>query len=362
MKRYFIKIIAMILCVTTLFIIGCGTQEVHSCEYTVTCEETPYLKTEATCRSQAEYYYVCDCLLYEIPYRIYQYTGNVQMMIDALPYFERYVECLEKRIQTNFHFDLGDWMGHKNSPLVPKEFVISFYLVKSLRITVLAQKLSGKENAEWSRKLESTRTAFLNEYLDESGRCKINEQTAVAMMLEGGLYRDQKVLADQLVEVVLRDKVKLTSGMVGVQYLYDALAQSGRPDLAYRLMTESDPGYKTWYENGATTLWESWDGKDNGSHNHHMFSCVIAWFYKSLLGIAPMEEYPAFEKIELSPCFIPQLGFAKGSMITVKGEIKAEWKYEDQQIVYSVTIPSGVQASYKGQTLTVGENRFTVSI
>ncbi len=304
---------------------------------------------------------VCDCLLYEIPYRIYQYTGNPQMLIDALPYFERYVECLEKRIQTNFHFDLGDWMGHKNSPLVPKEFVISFYLVKSLRITVLAQKLSGNQKSEWSSRLKATRSAFLNEYLDESGCCKVPSQTALAMMIEEGLYRDQKVLANQLVEVVLHDQIKLTSGMVGVQYLYDALAHSERADLVYRLMTESDPGYKTWYESGATTLWESWDGKDNGSHNHHMFSCVIAWFYKSLLGVAPMEEYPAFEKLELCPCFIPQLGFVKGSMITVKGEIKAEWKYENQQIVYSVTIPNGVQASFRGQELAVGENRFILN-
>ena len=305
---------------------------------------------------------VCDCLLYEIPYQIYRYTGRTEMMIKAIPYFEKYVDYLEKRIRDHAHFDLGDWMGHENSPLIPKEFVLAFYLLKAFKITALANKLAHKDSAVWMNKLKTFRTDFLNEYLNESGRCKINEQTSIAMMIVEGLYRDQKVLADQLVEVVLRDKVKLTSGMVGVQYLYDALAQSGRPDLAYRLMTESDPGYKTWYESGATTLWEAWDGKDNGSHNHHMFSCVIAWFYKSLLGIAPMEESPAFEKIELSPCFIPQLGFAKGSMHTVKGEIKAGWKYEKNQIQYRVILPIGIKASFRGQELTVGENCFVIGI
>jgi len=32
------------------------------------------------------------------------------------------------------------------------------------------------------------------------------------------------------------------------------------PDLAYRMLTQSEPGYKTWYEYGATTLFEKWDG------------------------------------------------------------------------------------------------------
>ena len=32
------------------------------------------------------------------------------------------------------------------------------------------------------------------------------------------------------------------------------------PDLAYRMLTQSEPGYKTWYEYGATALFEKWDG------------------------------------------------------------------------------------------------------
>ena len=46
--------------------------------------------------------------------------------------------------------------------------------------------------------------------------------------------------------------------------------------------------------------WEEWNGENRGSHNHHMYSGVISWFFRSLLGISPIEDAPAFEKIELT--------------------------------------------------------------
>ena len=38
----------------------------------------------------------------------------------------------------------------------------------------------------------------------------------------------------------------LQAGMVGIQYIYSALFEIGRGDLAFRLLTDSDPGYRTW--------------------------------------------------------------------------------------------------------------------
>ena len=111
---------------------------------------------------------------------------------------------------------------------------------------------------------------------------------------------------------------------------------------------------------GATTLWEKWDGADGGSHNHHMFSGVIAWFFKSLLGIAPNPNNPAFEKIELKPVFIKELGYVRGSFLTVRGEISARWKFEDGKFIYTVEVPEGISASLGGEKLKTGKNIFTI--
>ena len=91
-----------------------------------------------------------------------------------------------------------------------------------------------------------------------------------------------------------------------------------------------------------------------------MYSGVISWFFRSLLGISPLENAPAFEKIKLKPVFIESLGYAKGSMETSRGKIEADWVFRDGKFIYSVTIPEGVSATFRGKTLTVGENVFFI--
>ncbi len=304
---------------------------------------------------------VCDGLLYELPYRIYLYTGDKGMLIESIPYFERYAAYLTEQIRENYEFALGDWMGYTNSKIIPRQFVRDFYLIKILKITALAHELNGNTDPIWKERAQDAKHAFMKTYLAPDGRCTVAEQSSIAMMLEEGLCQDSGVLAKQLEEVLLRDECKLTSGMVGVQYLYSALAHSGRADLAYRLIAKSAPGYKTWLDHGATTLWERFAGEEYGSHNHHMFSGVIAWFFKSLLGITPTEEHPAFTRLTLTPCFVEEIGFVKGTMQTVKGKIEASWAYEGDYIVYTVELPDGIDASFCGKTLAVGSNRFLIN-
>lgn len=304
---------------------------------------------------------VCDCMFYELPYKVYLYTGKAEMLISGIDVMEKYARFLEGKYLEGHKFILADWQGGINSSLVPRVFVRDFYLIKVLTITVFAQNLAGVGNAIWKEKLEKYTKEFKERYLDESGKCNVSSQCAIAMMIMAGLYEDKQVLCDQLIEVVEGDKYELTCGMVGIQYIYDALSECGRGDIAYKLITETSPGYKSWFELGATTLWEKWDGKDEGSHNHHMFSGIIAWFYKSLLGIAPNAEHPAFERIELKPVFVKELGFVKGSFETVRGKISAEWRYENGEFNYTVEVPEGISASFGGEALSAGKNTFTIT-
>ncbi len=304
---------------------------------------------------------ICDGLLYELPYRIYVYTGNRRMLVEAIPYFERYIEYLAEKIRQGHTFTYGDWMGYTCSKVVPKNFVRDFYFMKALLITKIAHALADTDVSRWERRYEEKKEDFLNRYLDESGRCVIDQQSSLAMLLMSGLYRDREIIRSQLVAAVKRDELRLTSGMVGVQYLYHALSDAGRPDLAYKMITETEPGYKTWFRHGATTLWERWEGEEDVSHNHHMFAGIISWFYRSLLGITPSADASGFERIELRPCFIKEAGFVKGHMETVRGRIEAAWRCESDGFRYTVILPEGITASFRGQTLSAGKHEFFVS-
>lgn len=301
----------------------------------------------------------CDCFLFELPYRVWLYTADSSMLCGAIDAFENYLTYLRRKILENAEFLLADWTGSNNDPRIPGAMVRDFYYLKALYITDIAYRLyNGRE--PYREELARAKERFFSTYLTLDGRCRIEEQSAIAMLMTPWAAGADAMLGRQLCEVVVRDGLTLTTGMVGVQYLYDALCLAGRADLAYRIITESVPGYRTWYEQGATTLWEHWDGANHGSHNHHMFSGVIAWFYKALLGIRPTEDAPGFTRLVLSPNFIREVGFIKGEFEIPYGKIKAEWFAIDGGFCYRVTIPEGVHATFNDQKLYVGENEFFI--
>ena len=304
---------------------------------------------------------VCDCLLYELPYRVYLYTGDPSMLIEGREQFKSYLKGFDQRLEDGTYLWLADWMGHDNSKRIPQRFVLDFYRIKSLRVTLLAEQLAnGADVKKWSDQLKLREKEFMDTYLDENGYSTIEEQTSLAMQICFDLYRDFDKLKEQLKRTVERDEFRLTCGMVGVQYLYGALSRCGLQDYAYKIITESDPGYRLWHSHGATTLWERWDGVQIHSHNHHMFSNILGWFYTGLLGIAPAQSNPGFEKIELSPAFVSDMSFCYGWEDTVRGRIEAKWERKDGEIEYTVTVPETVSASYQGYDLTTGTNVFRI--
>lgn len=74
-----------------------------------------------------------------------------------------------------------------------------------------------------------------------------------------------------------------------------APTNAGRTDMAYRvLLTDTYPGWLFQVKQGATTMWERWDGytpekgfQDPGmnSLNHYAFGSVSEWLYRTVAGI-----------------------------------------------------------------------------
>lgn len=299
---------------------------------------------------------VCDNLLFELPYRTYLYTGDKKMLVESIPYFERYVKFLCAKKRDGYEFILGDWMGCGNSELTPKELVRDCFLLEALRVTAFAHSLNGTDGSAFGSALDELKNELIDTYVMPDGTAKVTSQTSLSMLLRFNIYRDKSKIAEQLVKTVEKDEFKLTCGMVGFRYLYDALTECGRPEYALKLITESEPGYKGWYSLGATTLWECWDGNEKGSHNHHMFSGVIAWFFKSLVGINLDEKKPGYARIELKPCLIAKVGFVKASVDTPYGRLSAEWSYADGEFTYVTDIPNGIEAELNGKKLKNGIN------
>ena len=88
---------------------------------------------------------VCDCLLYELPYKVYLYTGRSDLLLAGIAHFERYIEFLEKKVAEGHEFSLGDWMSNARKNAVPKQTVTDIHLLKAYDITSFAHRIAKTE-------------------------------------------------------------------------------------------------------------------------------------------------------------------------------------------------------------------------
>ena len=143
----------------------------------------------------------------------------------------------------------------------------------------------------------ASRAAFNHKFFQSDTALYDNgSQTALSCALYQGLVEPEnkaRVLAN-LVAAVEKANSHIDTGILGAKYLLNALLENGRADVAYRMVAQNDqPSWGWWLEQGATTLWEQWNGTE--SRNHIMFGDVSAWFYKALAGIQPDPRSPGFK-------------------------------------------------------------------
>ena len=141
------------------------------------------------------------------------------------------------------------------------------------------------------------RAAFRRRFVTGEGRLVSETQTAYVLVLYFGLLdRDE---TDQAVAALVRDIEArgdhLSTGFVGTPYLLHVLTNHGRLDLAYQLLLQtSSPSWLYPITQGATTIWERWDGWTEArgfqdpamnSFNHYAYGAVGEWMYGTLAGL-----------------------------------------------------------------------------
>jgi alpha-L-rhamnosidase len=161
-------------------------------------------------------------------------------------------------------------------------------------------------------------------------------------------------IAQRLADDVTQ-KGHLTTGFPGTGFLCPMLTQIGRSDLAWQLVfTDTYPSWLFEVKNGATTMWERWDGwtPDNGfqassmnSFNHYSFGAVGFWFYTGAAGIQKDESSPGYKHFIFAPQFTSRLNYIKSSFDSPYGKISSYWHVEGDQMVYDVTVPPNSSAT-----------------
>ena len=113
------------------------------------------------------------------------------------------------------------------------------------------------------------------------------------------------------------------------------------------------------YRNGATTIWELWNGNTAdpamNSGNHVMLlGDLILWEYEYLGGIRALE--PGYSKIQLKPYPIEGLDFVNCSYNSVSGRIESNWKREGNRFEWDIVIPANTTAGFVHLGIDFGRN------
>ena len=134
-----------------------------------------------------------------------------------------------------------------------------------------------------------------------------------------------------------------------------ALTAAGRVDAAYRLLQQRQcPSWLFPVTQGATTIWERWDGwtPERGfqdpamnSFNHYAYGAVGAWLYASVAGIGVDPEHPGYKHFALEPHPGDGLASARAKLASPYGEIASAWRASARRFDWEVTVPANTTAA-----------------
>ena len=317
-----------------------------------------------------------------IPWEYYQHYGdlqelkdNYQAMKDQVRYMLTWLTedgtMLSQRTNVgsdkpNQWFNLGDWVPPFELP--DTELVHTFYLWYCADINAKAAKALGLQDDELYYKVlaEKVWNAFHRKFYRPAEKSYGDYGSNVFALVMGVPDADREAVVETLRhEIAVRYKGHFNTGIFGTRFLPETLARYGMNDLACEVMNQTDfPSFGDMIRQGATTMWEQWDGKN--SRNHPMFGGALSWFYRYLAGVQLDESRPGYKHFSVKP-ILTALERVCYAVETSYGLVGSEIVQTAREVNLCVTVPVGCSAtvtlpiSNEVKELQQGTYRFTIS-
>lgn len=180
--------------------------------------------------------------------------------------------------------------------------------------------------------------------------------TSYALGLEFNLFENEEKAqkaAAKLASLMEKWGYQQMIGFLGADTLYTGLSHNGQFDAALKIMeNEKNPSLLYSVKQGATTIWETYDGT-NYSRNHYVFGAPSRWLFSDVLGITHGYEADnvGYTHFVLQPHYSSDtdttLTRVKGSYTARTGTIKSEWQLSADRdtFTYRCTVPANTTAT-----------------
>jgi len=292
------------------------------------------------------------------PWTVYRAYGDRRLLERHYPNMVRWIEWCRTHSNGLIRAkdrggDYGDWLAQGAN--TPKEAIGTAYFAYSTALVAKAAAVLGKSDdaAKYDRLFEEIKTAFNAHYVKPDGRIEGNTQCVYLMALKFGLV-DGKLkdfAVQHLVADIAARGYHLSTGFVGVSYLLPVLSANNQDEAAFKLlMQDTFPSWLFSVKNGATTIWERWDGwtPEHGfqsptmnSFNHYSLGSCGEWLYASLAGLDQAPESAGWRRIVIHPRIGGGLTRASYRLDTIRGPAASAWSVAADGVHVDCTIPVG---------------------
>ncbi len=305
------------------------------------------------------------------PWQVYLTYGDKEVLAVQFDSMKRWVGYIglhtkEKYLWTGCsHF--GDWcaldLGRETvESATRKDFIASVYYANAADLVARAGRVLGKDVAEYEE-LHDKIVRKINETFPD-----YRTQAEHALALYFNITPDKAKTAADLAAMIEANGNRLNTGFVGTPYLLHALSANGYTDVAYSLLLQE--AYPSWLfsvKQGATTIWEHWDGiKEDGSvwspgmnsYNHYAYGAVADWVFGVAAGIRTVEEAPGFAKIVIEPHPDKRLDHLSAVLDTRHGRVSSRWFAFEGGWRYEIETPSPTVIIIDGKRYEVGPGKY----
>jgi alpha-L-rhamnosidase len=308
-----------------------------------------------------------------VPWRVYQNYADTRLLARHFDSARRWVDYIWRlnpdliwaKGRGNDYNDWlnGDWIRQKDWPpkggSAPNDvFATSFFAHSAELVGRMAEVLGRKEEALRYRGLaQKIRTAFNEKFVKPDGRIEGDTQAGYALALDFDLLPPElrPKAARRLVEGIGSYHGHLSTGIQTTHRAMLELTRYGYHDTAWQLLTNRTfPSWGYMLDNGATTIWERWDGYVKGrgfqdagmnSFNHWAFGAVGEWIWRNIAGINPDGAGPGYKHFIIRPRVCAGLTLARASYDSIHGTISSEWRLGQGTFTLDIRVPPNTTAS-----------------
>ena len=289
------------------------------------------------------------------PWAVYQRTGDWEFLAAQYGVMRAYTEYLGTRTHDGIvDYGLGDWFDiGPGDPGISKlttagvtGTVMYYQDLKALEKTAAVLGRNDESEA-YAQQAAHIRDVFNARFFNSAEhRYDKGSQTAQAMPLALDMVPDgeRAAVLDALVADIRTHENHTTCGEVGYHYEVDALLDSGRSDVLYDMLEQTNaPSYGYILAQGATSLTESWFATH--SQDHFMLGSAEEWFYRGLGGINVDMAREGAERLVLHPVVVGKLDWVRTRYDSALGPVQSDWHRGPAETAYDITLPANATAT-----------------